>query len=300
MEPEFELMPTDRPVYHIKGEIEVKDLEYKLDNGVRLFSEVSFHVRPGGTDRAGRFFRKREKFPGHGVGTTVPLPIKAHVLLDGHELRELTKMDVTCNIGFVAQHPFIFNGTVRDNLLYGSRALLLAEGEGRKRTLPSREKVFEMLRTVGLAEDVTRFGLNMIIPRECCEPMVKHFIWMRQLIRERFGEKLTEVVEPFDVNNFLHYSTIHDNLFFSDVYPTEYLPENLPYNRAFLKFLADMKLDEPLVQLGMELAQKTVSLFEDLGENECFFFESSPMQPESFETYKTIVPRLERGWNQNP
>ena len=26
--------------------------------------------------------------------------------------------------------------------------------------------MFEMLRTVGLAEDVTRFGLHMIIPRD--------------------------------------------------------------------------------------------------------------------------------------
>ena len=84
------------------------------------------------------------------------------------------------------------------------------------------------------------------------------------------------MVEPFDVNNFLQYSTIHDNLFFADVYPAEYRPENLPYNRAFLKFLADMKLDEPLFQLGMELAQKTINLFEDLGENECFFLRVRP------------------------
>ena len=291
IEPEFELMPTDRPVHHIKGEIEVKDLEYRLDNGVRLFSEVSFHVRPGEQIALVGFSGSGKSSLAMVLGQLYPYR-QGSVLLDGHELRELTKMDVTCNIGFVAQHPFIFNGTVRDNLLYGSRALLLAEGEGSKRTLPSREKVFEMLRTVGLAEDVTRFGLNMIIPRECCEPMMEHFIWMRQLIRERFGEKLTEVVEPFDVNNFLHYSTIHDNLFFSDVYPTEYLPENLPHNRAFLKFLADTKLDEPLLQLGMELARKTVNLFENLGENESFSFEASPMQAKSFEMYKTILPRF--------
>jgi len=291
VEPEFELMPTDRPVHHIKGEIEVKDLEYKLDTGVRLFSEVSFHVRPGELIALVGFSGSGKSSLAMVLGQLYPYH-QGHVLLDGHELRQLTKMDVTCNIGFVAQHPFIFNGTVRDNLLYGSRALLLAEGEGGKRTLPSREKVFEMLRTVGLAEDMTRFGLNRIIPREQSEPMVTHFISMRQLIRERFGEKLTEEVEPFDVNNFLRYSTIYDNLFFSDVYPAEYLPENLPHNRAFLKFLTDTKLDEPLLQLGMELARKTVNLFEDLGENESFSFEASPMQAKSFEMYKTILPRL--------
>jgi ABC-type branched-subunit amino acid transport system ATPase component len=159
--------------------------------------------------------------------------------------------------------------------------------------------VFDMLRTVGLAEDVTRFGLNMIIPREQSEPMVKHFLSMRRLIRERFGEKLTEVVEPFDVNNFLQYSAVHDNLFFSDVYPDEYLPANLPRNRAFLKFLADTKLDEPLLQLGMDLARKTVNLFEDLGENERFYFETSPIQPKTFEMYKTIMPRLVLGGTRN-
>ena len=293
VEPEYELMPSDRPVYEIKGEIEVKDLEYTLDNGVSLFSEVSFHLSPGEQLALVGFSGSGKSCLAMVLGQLYPYR-QGQVLLDGHELRELTKMDVTCNIGFVAQHPFIFNGTVRDNLLYGSRALLLAEGEGGKRTLPSREKVFEMLRTVGLAEDVTRFGLNTVIPRECCEPMVKHFISIRQLIRERFGEKLAEVVEPYDLNNFLQYSTLHDNLIFADVSPTEYLPENLPHNHTFLKFLADTKLDEPLLQLGVELARTTVNLFEDLGENECPFFESSPMKPKSFEIYKAIVASLER------
>jgi putative ABC transport system ATP-binding protein len=292
VEPEFELMPTDRPVHHLKGEIEVKDLEYRLDNGVRLFSEVSFHVLPGEQIALVGFSGSGKSSLAMVLGQLYPYH-QGQVLLDGHELRELTKMDVTCNIGFVAQHPFIFNGSVRDNILYARRALLLAEGEGGKQTLPSREEVFEMLRTVGLAEDVTRLGLNMIIPRERCEPMTKHLIAIRQMILERFGEKLTEMVEPFDVNHFLQYSTLRDNLFFSDVYAAEYLPENLPRNRAFLKFLADTELYEPLFQLGMELARTTVNLFQGLGENECFFSETSPIKTKSFETYKTIMENIE-------
>jgi putative ABC transport system ATP-binding protein len=290
-EPDYDVIPTGRPVHPLAGEIEVKDLEYRLDNGVPLLSEVSFHVHPGEQVALVGFSGSGKSSLAMVLGQMYPYR-QGSLLLDGHELRELTKLDVACNVGFVAQHPFIFTGTVRDNLLYGSRALLLEEGGGSKRTLPDREKVFEALRTVGLVEDVTRFGLHMVIPRECCEPMMKHFIWMRQLIHERFGGQLKEVVEPFDVNHFLLYSTLHDNLFFSDVYPAEYLPENLPRNRAFLKFLTDMKLEEPLVQLGMELARKTVNLFEDLGENDSYSFEASPMRPESFETYRNLLPRL--------
>jgi putative ABC transport system ATP-binding protein len=294
VEPEYELMPTDRPVHQIKGEIEVKDLEYKLDNGVSLFREVSFHICPGEQLALVGFSGSGKSSLALVLGQLYPYH-QGQVLLDGHELRHLTKMDVTSNIGFVAQHPFIFNGTVRDNLLYGSQAMLVAEGEGSKRTLPRKEKVIEMLRTVGLAEDVMRFGLNMVIPREKCEPMVKHFISMRQLIRERFGEKLTDVVEIFDVNTFLQYSSIHDNLIFADVHATEYQPENLPRNRAFLKFLTETKLYEPLFELGIELARTTVNLFKDLGEHECFFSETSPMKPKSFEMYKMKMERFERG-----
>jgi ABC-type multidrug transport system fused ATPase/permease subunit len=293
VEPEYELMPTDRPVHQIMGEIEVKDLEYKLDNGVSLFREVSFHICPGEQLALVGFSGSGKSSLALVLGQLYPYH-QGQVLLDGHELRHLTKMDVTSNVGFVAQHPFIFNGTVRDNLLYGSRAMLVAEGEGSKRTLPSKEKVIDMLRTVGLAEDVMRFGLNMVIPREQCEPLVKHFISMRQHIRESFGDKLVEAVEIFDVNQFLNYSSIYDNLIFADVHAAEYQPDNLPHNRAFLKFLNDMKLYEPLFQLGLELARTTVNLFKDLGEHECFFSETSPMKSKSFEMYKMKMERYDR------
>ena len=74
VEPEFELMPTDRPVYHIKGEIEVKDLEYKLDTGVRLFSEVSFHARPGEQIALVGFSGSGKSSLAMVLGQTVPLP----------------------------------------------------------------------------------------------------------------------------------------------------------------------------------------------------------------------------------
>jgi len=294
VEPEYELMPTGRPVHEIKGEIEVKDLEYKLDSGVSLFREVSFHIRPGEQLALVGFSGSGKSSLALVLGQLYPYH-QGQVLLDGHELRDLTKMDVTCNIGFVAQHPFIFNGTVRDNLLYGTRAMLLAEGEGGRQTLPGREKVIDMLRTVGLAEDVMRFGLNRVIPREKCAPLVEHFISLRQLIRERCGEKFNDVVEVFDVNQFLNYSSMYDNLIFADVHTAEYQPENLPHNRAFMKFLTDMKLSEPLFELGLELARTTVNQFKDLGEYEGFYSETSPMKPKSFEMYKMKMERFERG-----
>ncbi|MFE2067201.1 ATP-binding cassette domain-containing protein [Streptomyces sp. NPDC059467] len=42
------------------------------------------------------------------------------VLLDGRDVRELSRHDLRHAIGFVAQEPFLFDGTVADNIRYGS------------------------------------------------------------------------------------------------------------------------------------------------------------------------------------
>ena len=77
VEPEYELMPTDRPVYQIKGEIEVKDLEYKLDNGVSLLRDVSFHICPGEQLALVGFSGSGKSSLALVLGTTLPLPPRA-------------------------------------------------------------------------------------------------------------------------------------------------------------------------------------------------------------------------------
>lgn len=69
------------------------------------------------------------------------------VLLDGVDVREVRLHDLRNAIGFVAQDAFLFDGTVGDNIRYGSfdaapervvDAALLAEADGFVQALPSR------------------------------------------------------------------------------------------------------------------------------------------------------------------
>ncbi len=46
---------------------------------------------------------------------------EGHILIDGHELREIDKSSLRENIGYVTQEAFLFNGTVRQNLLLARR-----------------------------------------------------------------------------------------------------------------------------------------------------------------------------------
>ncbi len=47
---------------------------------------------------------------------------KGSILLDGKDIRSYPAEELTQKIGFILQEPFLFTGTVRDNILYGNPA----------------------------------------------------------------------------------------------------------------------------------------------------------------------------------
>jgi ATP-binding cassette subfamily B protein len=65
---------------------------------------------------------------GGGKTTTASLmarlydPTGGRVLLDGRDIRSYSPGDRAKRIGFILQEPFLFTGTVRDNILYGNEA----------------------------------------------------------------------------------------------------------------------------------------------------------------------------------
>jgi ATP-binding cassette subfamily B protein len=90
---------------------------------------------------------------GGGKTTTASLmarlhdPISGVVLLDGKDVRSYSPEDRTEKIGFILQEPFLFTGTVRDNIVYGNP---------RYRDLSS-EQLIEVLKAHHLGELLVRF-----------------------------------------------------------------------------------------------------------------------------------------------
>ncbi len=186
----------------------------------------------------------------------------------------------------IAQHPFIFTGTIRDNLLYAANA-----ATDREHPLPDRNQIVQVLRDVGLEEDIVRFGFNSVIPYERAYPLKRKFLRMRQIIIHELHEDYQKSVEIYDAQKFLYYSTLRDNLIFGDSFSGKYTIENIPEDHELMEFLISSGLKTELLRLGLAIARTTVELLGDLDADE-FFFQGNPMEAGEFNQYKSLLKGL--------
>ncbi|MDQ2754484.1 MAG: ABC transporter ATP-binding protein/permease [Actinomycetota bacterium] len=131
-----ELPPVD-------GAITFEQVSFGYDPAVLVIEDVDVQIRPGETVA---FVGPT----GAGKSTLAKLvarfydPTAGRVLIDGHDLRDVTMDSLRRQLGVVPQEPFLFAGTIRDNVAFA-------------RPDANDEAVAEAVRAVGLSEVVDRF-----------------------------------------------------------------------------------------------------------------------------------------------
>ncbi len=114
-EPDAEDAPA--PV-HGPGVIEFQDVSFSYSAEHPLIRDLSFRVEPGQTVAI-------VGPTGAGKTTLVNLLMRFYeldggrILLDGQDIAELRRDDVRSRTGMVLQDPWLFAGTIRDNIRYG-------------------------------------------------------------------------------------------------------------------------------------------------------------------------------------
>jgi ABC-type thiamine transport system ATPase subunit len=197
-------------------------------------------------------------------------------------------------MGFVQQQPFIFEGSIKENLLYSVNSRNVDKGLDPTENEPNLDRLIEVAQQVGLFLDVLRFGLNTVFRKGKKEHLVEKVIAIREAYYEEQGEELKNQVEFFDEGRYLHYSSVAANLVFGNPNDEAYLPENLPRNLEFLAFLKEAGLTLMLLELGRELTLQTVDILKNVPGADASFFEQSPMFLEEFEAYSQLAERLDR------
>ena len=289
VEIENELTPKNREPYELEVSIDVENMSLETKEGVKLLNDVSLNIAPGEHIAL-------VGFSGSGKSSLALCLAQLYKYTSGHatignkEIFKLTKADITKNMGLVSQSPFIFDGTIKENLMYSYTAL-----HGEKRVLkgdgePQLDDLVHVLQQSGLFVDVLRFGLNTVV-EGTSEDFIPVIINMRESFQKEYGDSIGEWVEFFDEKQFLSYASIADNIIFGAPVSDEFKHSKLVKNPFFLKFMDDANLTRPLLALGKEIADQTIDILKNVSHDK-MFFEQSPIKPEEFEQYETIVIQI--------
>lgn len=123
----FEILDTpnqiaeaEKPIRvpQMKGHIQFQNVTFGYDRHQPILKNVSFEIKPG--ERIGVVGKS-----GSGKTTIINLLSRFYdvdqgcILIDGVDTREMSKQDLRGQIGVVLQEPFLFRGTIYDNLTYG-------------------------------------------------------------------------------------------------------------------------------------------------------------------------------------
>jgi ABC-type multidrug transport system fused ATPase/permease subunit len=117
-EPDIADLPDATELPRVRGEIEFQDATFSYGGDKPALSELSLRVPPGQTVAL-------VGATGAGKSTLAKLvarfydPDDGRVLVDGHDLRDVTERSLRSQLGIVPQEGFLFSGTIRDNIAFG-------------------------------------------------------------------------------------------------------------------------------------------------------------------------------------
>ncbi|NEP08909.1 MAG: ABC transporter ATP-binding protein [Symploca sp. SIO2C1] len=114
------------PVGKVKGELVLEDITFAYHHRAPAIQHLSLNIHPGKTIGI-------VGATGSGKSTLVKLLLRLYevqagkITLDGIEINQLQLQDLRRAIGLVSQDVFLFHGTVRENIAYGSFDATLPE-----------------------------------------------------------------------------------------------------------------------------------------------------------------------------
>ena len=144
LKPEVEDDPDAPDLPEIRGEIEFQDVRFHYVPGIDVLEDINLHIRPGenvaivGSTGAGK----------STMVTLIPRfadVTQGRILVDGHDIRHVTRRSLAGQMSMVLQEPYLFSGSVADNIRYNHEDASIRE-------------VIDAARTVGAHDFIIGLG----------------------------------------------------------------------------------------------------------------------------------------------
>lgn len=126
----------------VRGEVVFEDVDFEYAEGVKVLEGINLRVKPGEVIAL-------VGPTGAGKSTLTSLVARFYdvtggrLLIDGYDIRKIERGSLARRLGIVLQDPFLFSGTVRENIRYG-------------RLEASEQEIIEAAKTVGAHDFIQR------------------------------------------------------------------------------------------------------------------------------------------------
>ncbi|RSK25974.1 ABC transporter ATP-binding protein [Bacillus sp. HMF5848] len=111
---------TDRGVElaNVEGRVQFDDVSFSYEQGEDTVTDINLTVQPG---------QSVALVGPTGAGKTTVLNLltrfydvdSGRIIIDGHDIQSLSRSNLRRHMGFVLQDPYLFEGTIRENIRYG-------------------------------------------------------------------------------------------------------------------------------------------------------------------------------------
>ena len=110
-------VPDAPKMPHVQGAIDYEAVNFSYVPGVEVLKDINLHIAPGetvalvGPTGAGKSTLATLVFRFYDV-------IGGRITVDGHDVRDVERTSLVGQMGMVLQEPFLFSGTVKENIVY--------------------------------------------------------------------------------------------------------------------------------------------------------------------------------------
>ncbi|MFT7576907.1 MAG: putative ABC transport system ATP-binding protein [Alphaproteobacteria bacterium] len=255
---------------------------------------------------------------------------EGEVKLGDRDIKSLTMRGLSREISYVPPEPELFTGSIRENVMLSLKQHPPAPGkadelrwrEARRTGNPMVDgdedwcdyqaagvtdaaslefAILDVLHTTGLTGDIYSYGLKGLLPADSDDALKARVVAGRHEIRATLTEaKLDRLIQPFDFTEFNPQATIGENLVFGVVAGERLAGNERTSNQFFRAILSAEALTQPLVEIGLRIAENGVEVFSDLPSGHPLFERFSMIRSSDLEFYAELFDERRNSGSDAP
>lgn len=283
----------DKPLgdFHVANVTVVDEHEIKSLDNVTLSVAQGEHVAVTGPETSGKYEL------GLVLGGLLA-PTTGRVTLGGQDMGKLPRSMLGRRIGYVGNDPFLFAGSLKDNLYLSLKQEALDSGEDadvdinhylaeaelsgnppfvlRANWVDLRlagvdtpdalaDRTIKVLGCVGMDSDLYEMGLRSTGSFEQEGETEERLLQARRMIRARLDDsEFAGLIEPFDPDAFNQSASVGENILFGASAEGVLNPAALGEEPYIRKVLNEVDLLESATEISIQVAELMVDLFKDI------------------------------------